>query len=63
MINIDPETGEQDGRVMKTAVRLNKNNAGVYGTVVQTGTIHVGDPVSLSSERTPAQRGRFGSRL
>jgi len=30
-----------------TVVRLNKNNAGVYGTVVQTGTIRVGDPVSL----------------
>ena len=47
MINLDPETGTQDARVMKTVVRLNKNNAGVYGTVVQTGTIRVGDPVSL----------------
>ena len=37
----------QDARVLKTVVRLNKNNAGVYGTVVQTGTIRVGDPVSL----------------
>lgn len=47
MINLDPDTGTQDARVMKTVVRLNKNNAGVYGTVVQTGTIRVGDPVSL----------------
>jgi MOSC domain-containing protein len=47
MVNLDPETGKQDARVMKTVVRLNKNNAGVYGTVVQTGTIRVGDPVSL----------------
>jgi uncharacterized protein YcbX len=47
MINIDPDTGTQDARVMKTVVRLNKNTAGVYGTVVQTGTIRVGDPVSL----------------
>jgi uncharacterized protein len=47
MINIDPDTGTQDARVMKTVVRLNKNNAGVYGTVVQTGTICVGQPVSL----------------
>ncbi|HKH48429.1 MAG TPA: hypothetical protein VKM72_27520 [Thermoanaerobaculia bacterium] len=31
----------------ETVARLNKNNAGVYGTVVQTGTIRVGDPVSL----------------
>jgi hypothetical protein len=47
MINIDPDTGKQDGRVLKAAVRLNANNAGVYGTVIQTGTIHVGQAVSL----------------
>ena len=47
MVNLDPDTGTQDKRVMKTVVRLNKNNAGVYGTVVQTGTIRVGEPVSL----------------
>ena len=47
MINLDPDTGTQDKRVLKTVVRLNKNNAGVYGTVVQIGTIHVGQPVSL----------------
>ncbi len=47
MINLDPDTGIQDARVLKTVVRLNKNNAGVYGTVVQTGTIIVGQPVSL----------------
>lgn len=47
MINLDPDTAVQDKRVLKTVVRLNKNHAGVYGTVVQTGTIRVGDPVSL----------------
>ena len=47
MINLDPYTGTQDARVLKTVVRLNENNAGVYGTVVQTGTIRVGQPVSL----------------
>ena len=47
MINLDPDTGTQDARVLKTVVRLNENNAGVYGTVLQTGTIRVGDPVSL----------------
>ena len=47
MINIDPETGAQDPRVMKAVVRLNKNNAGVYATVVRSGTIRVGDRVSL----------------
>jgi uncharacterized protein len=47
IINFDPDTGVQDKRVLKSVVRLNKNNAGVYGTVVQTGTIRVGEPVSL----------------
>jgi uncharacterized protein YcbX len=47
MINLDPDTSAPDARVLKTVVRLNQNNAGVYGTVVRTGTIRVGDPVSL----------------
>jgi uncharacterized protein YcbX len=55
MLNLDPETGEQDARVMKTVVRLNKNNAGVYATVVRSGTIRVGDRVTLVSE-APAIR-------
>ncbi len=50
MINLDPETSVQDARVLKAAVRLNKNRAGVYATVVRTGTIRVGDPVYLRSE-------------
>jgi len=47
MLNLDPVTAKQDARVMKTVVRLNKNDAGVYATVVRTGTIRVGDRVSL----------------
>lgn len=47
MVNIDPDTASQDARVMKTVVGLNANNAGVYGTVVRTGTIHAGQSVSL----------------
>jgi uncharacterized protein YcbX len=47
MINVDPETAEQDPRVLKTVVRLNQNNAGVYATVVQSGRIRVGDRVNL----------------
>jgi hypothetical protein len=47
MVNLDPDTGAQDARVLKAVVRLNQNNAGAYGTVVQTGTIFVGQPVSL----------------
>ena len=50
MINLDPDTAKQDPRVMKAAVRLNDNNAGIYGTVARTGQISVGQPVSLILE-------------
>ena len=46
-VNFNPDMGTQDARVLKTVVRLNQNNAGVYGTVMQTGTIHIGQAVSL----------------
>jgi uncharacterized protein YcbX len=48
MINLDPDTAASDARMMKAVVRLNGNNAGVYGTVVRTGSIHVGQMVSLA---------------
>jgi uncharacterized protein len=47
IINLDPETAKQDGRVLKKVVEMNGNNAGVYGTVLQSGTLHVGQVVSL----------------
>jgi uncharacterized protein YcbX len=56
MVNLDPETAAQDARVMKTVVRLNDNTAGVYGTVVGTGTIRVGDRVDLVREESRAGR-------
>lgn len=50
MINLDPDTAQQDPRIMKAAVRLNDNNAGVYGSVARTGRINVGQRVSLIVE-------------
>jgi uncharacterized protein YcbX len=51
MINLDPETGAQDARVLKTVVRLNETCAGVYATVVRPGRIRVGDHVTFAAER------------
>ena len=45
MINLDPDTAQQDSRVMKTVVRLNENHAGAYATVTRTGQISVGQSV------------------
>jgi uncharacterized protein YcbX len=47
MINLDPDTAEADPEVMQTVIRLNENCAGVYGTVVRTGELRVGQVVSL----------------
>jgi uncharacterized protein YcbX len=47
MINLDPETARTDPQLMKIVTRLNQNCAGVYGVVVGTGTLAVGQPVQM----------------
>jgi uncharacterized protein YcbX len=49
MINLDPETAQADPSVLKSVVRLNENNAGVYGTVVRTGDLSIGQRIYLRS--------------
>ena len=46
-INLNPDTAQQDPSVLKAVGQLNKGNAGVYGTVVRTGTLAVGQKVWL----------------
>jgi uncharacterized protein YcbX len=53
MLNLDPDTAARDSAVMKTVVRLNDNYAGVYGTVVGTGELRVGQVVSLENTILP----------
>ncbi len=48
MLNIDPDTAATDPRLLKTAVRLNQNCAGVYATTIKTGTVRVGDVLYLT---------------
>ncbi len=47
MINLDPETAEADSNVMKAALRLNANHAGVYATVISSGELRIGQTVYL----------------
>ena len=47
MLNLDPDTAEAKAEVMQTVIRMNDNYAGVYGTVVRTGELRVGQVVSL----------------
>jgi uncharacterized protein YcbX len=47
MLNLDPDSAKPDIEMMKTVVRLNQNNAGVYGTVTRIGRLEVGQQVFL----------------
>ncbi len=47
MINLDPETAEADSNVMKAALRLNANHAGVYATVICPGELRIDQKIYL----------------
>jgi len=47
MINFDPVTVASNPSVLKTVVRMNNNNAGVYAAVMRTGVISTGDKIYL----------------
>jgi uncharacterized protein YcbX len=47
MINLDPDTAVAESGLLKAAVRLNQNRAGVYATVVRTGNLSVGDELFI----------------
>jgi MOSC domain-containing protein len=47
MINLDPDTAEANAEVMQAVIRMNENYAGIYGTVVRTGELRVGQVVGL----------------
>lgn len=49
---VDPDTGERDKRVLAAIARTRENLFGVYGQVLRTGWVEVGDPVRLRA-RTP----------
>jgi len=47
MVNIDPQTAENDPRVLKAVTQMRDSCAGVYGSTEKPGTIKVGDVVWL----------------
>jgi uncharacterized protein YcbX len=42
MVNLDPDSAKPAPEVLKAVVRVNQNNAGIYGTVTRTGQIAIG---------------------
>jgi uncharacterized protein YcbX len=47
MVNLDPDSARSNPEVLKSIVRRNQNNAGIYGTVIRTGRLAVGQTISL----------------
>jgi uncharacterized protein len=47
MVNLDPDGGSSAPELLKSVVRTNQNNAGVYGTVTRTGRLAVGQTIAL----------------
>ncbi len=47
MVNYDPDSGRSAPEVLKSIVRKNQNTAGVYGTVIRTGRLAIGQTVRL----------------
>lgn len=49
MVNLEPDTGASTPAVLKTIGREREGMAGVYGVVVRTGPLAVGQPVFVTS--------------
>lgn len=47
MVNLDPDSAAAAPEILKTIVRVNQNNAGVYASVARAGRIAVGQAVTL----------------
>ncbi len=49
MVNFDPDTANPAPEVLKAVVREHQNTAGIYGTVIRTGRLAVGQTMTLHS--------------
>jgi uncharacterized protein YcbX len=47
MVNLDPDSASTAPEVMKAIVQANQNNAGVYGAVISTGRLAIGQTIFL----------------
>ena len=47
MVNFDPDSARSTPEILQSIVRTNQNNAGVYGTVIRTGRLAIGQTVRL----------------
>jgi uncharacterized protein YcbX len=45
MVNLDPDSGSSAPEVLKAVVRVNQNNAGIYGAVTRIGRVAAGQTI------------------
>ena len=57
MVNLDPDSASLAPEVMKTIVRANQNNAGIYGVVTHIGRVAVGQTIFLRAATEKRERG------
>ena len=55
MLNLDPDSARSAPEVLKAVVRVNQNNAGIYGVVTRIGRLAVGQTVVLH-DTAPRER-------
>ena len=58
MVNLDPDSAQPAPEVMKAIVRVNQNNAGIYGAVTRTGPVATGQTVFLRGATGHSSPGR-----
>jgi uncharacterized protein YcbX len=47
MLNLDPDSATPAPEMLKAVVRVNQNNAGIYGAVTRTGQLAIGQTIFL----------------
>jgi uncharacterized protein len=50
MVNLDPETANQDPKVLRAIAKQHQGQAGIYANVVRPGVIRVNDSIRLVSK-------------
>jgi MOSC domain-containing protein len=56
MVNLDPDSASPAPEVLKTIVRANQNNAGIYGAVTRIGRVAVGQTIWLRAPTSGSVR-------
>jgi uncharacterized protein YcbX len=57
MVNLDPDSASSAPEVLKTVVRANQTNAGIYGAVTRIGRLAVGQTIRLRAPVLPIEAG------